>query len=215
MEAMAQDEEYRLIKLAQAGDREAAGILLRQHHWKLTSIAATTKARAMDFEDKYQSACKYFLESIHKFDCSRGVRLSTFTYLFVAMRVRNEALFTGLIRINWNARFKYRKEMLQAMSPAHELNPKGPVHADAVRVEDTVLSGVESREEWDMVSAMIRRLPPREQQALRLRLQGLTLTECGVQMGCTKERVRQIESSAIARLQRQMQNKLTPKLDVV
>lgn len=215
MEAMAQDEEYRLVKLAQSGDREAAGILLKQHHYQLTKIAGSTKARGMEFEDKYQSACKYFLESIHRFDCSRGIRLSTFTYLFVAMRVRSEALYTGLIRINWNARFKYREQMLQAMNAAHELNPAGPVHADAVRVEDTVLSAVDTREEWDMVAAMINRLPPREQQVLRLRLQGLKLLECGVQMGCSKERVRQIESSAVARLQRQLQNKLTPKLDVV
>ncbi|MCP3964910.1 MAG: RNA polymerase sigma factor RpoD/SigA [Lentisphaerae bacterium] len=71
------------------------------------------------------------------------------------------------------------------------------------RSPDKVLGDVESMHH---LYALVKRLSEREQQVLRMRfgLDGnpvMTLEEVGVAVGCTRERVRQIQNKAIKKLQ--------------
>jgi len=75
---------------------------------------------------------------------------------------------------------------------------------------DNVLGDIESLKH---LYVLVERLSPREQQVLRMRfgLDGnpvMTLEDVGAAVGCTRERVRQIQNKAIKKLQ-SMHNELS------
>jgi RNA polymerase primary sigma factor len=89
-------------------------------------------------------------------------------------------------------------EMQDFISDRPELSP------------DNVLGDIESLKH---LYVLVERLSPREQQVLRMRfgLDGnpvMTLEDVGAAVGCTRERVRQIQNKAIKKLQ-SMHNELS------
>lgn len=207
---MDKDDEYRLIRLAQAGDRDAAGELIVQHHWKLVGIARRTKARGLDFDDKYQLACLYFLKSLQKFDCRRGVRLSTYTYSFIEMNVRRDAYCIGFFKLNPNAKKAFSEEARAAMSPLHSLNIESPGIMAKLAISDAACD-LDDREEQAVVLQELDRLPTREKLVVRWRMRGLTFRQIAVMLDVTYQRVKQIEAAAIKRIRWSLNVRLTPQ----
>jgi len=78
---------------------------------------------------------------------------------------------------------------------------------DSMPTEDAVLSDLETRRRRKALHAAIDTLPAREQQIIAARHLAdspRTLAEIGVDLGISKERVRQLEERALARLTAQM-----------
>lgn len=86
---------------------------------------------------------------------------------------------------------------MSAMGAASEHHTQWEPACDARLAED-------ESNDADAVARLLRVLPKRLRLLMRLRfIEGLTLEETGAQMGVTRERVRQLEARAKARLRRE------------
>jgi RNA polymerase sigma factor (sigma-70 family) len=207
-------EEYRLVTLAQAGDREAAASLVQQHHWALVKIARGVKSRDMDDADKYQIACFYFLRSLRTFDVTRGFRLSTYTYLFVAKNLRRDAFCNGFFKLHPNARKTDAAAVDRIMDGGvSTLNPDAPAAMDALLRADPATSWLDDAEERATVIAAIARLKKKRwREVMELLMQGLKITEAAAVLGITKQHALFIKNKAVSRLQWELNEvKLTRK----
>lgn len=114
----------------------------------------------------------------------------------------NPKTVSELRRINLNT------SSLNELIKEGETDEIGSLIADTLaNVPDSMLGHAESMES---LHEMIGRLSPREREILNMRygLEGgkiLTLEEVGEAVGCTRERVRQIQNKAIRKLQRMHQ----------
>lgn len=111
-------------------------------------------------------------------------------------------------------------QALQVRSFSEEIGEDGDTLQDVIAdPEDRIAAALDriGREQlsallWSLVDA----LGEQQAQVVRARYQGgKTLQECGEEIGCTKEKVRQIEAKAMRELRnRETQKKLRPYLDV-
>ena len=107
---------------------------------------------------------------------------------------------------------KHVEEALEAVEASVSLNQTvgdgdaelGDLHAD--RSADDPLDTVESRLEQDRVRDALESLPERERRVIELRfgfgegMEGVSLDQIGRELGLTRERIRQLEASALSRL---------------
>lgn len=212
---MTREEEYRLVKLAQAGDREAAGALLEQHRWALLGMAKNSKARGMDFDDRLQTARLMFLESLQKFDPQCGIRLSTFTYRYVLMRLRSVALYSGVIHLRYYAR-KHFPELADRAMHVGQLKETSPAVArESSLLREHEFPDLDGDLRWRAVQAAMQEIPERNRQIIQARLEGKTLLQIGAMLGISKERVRQLEGDALGMIRRRATKALTAAGSVV
>ncbi len=195
---MEQAAERRLIRQAQSGSRDAADALLTQHTRAMWRIVCHTRSRSEMKEDLYQWACLFFLQSIQRYNLrdKRRVRLSTWTYGYVQMRVRAAAWRHGLVHLPPNA----TKTDPQATDRVMKHICFG-IHEDtACLAHDGDAALLDDREEHLLLHEMIQRLPQKLREVIEWRLAGRTLSDVGMILGLTKERIRQIEEEAIVLL---------------
>ena len=72
------EDIYLLLRMAQGGDKEAAGRRIEENSGLIWSIARRFFGRGVDPDDLYQLGCVGFLKAIDGFDESYGTRFSTY-----------------------------------------------------------------------------------------------------------------------------------------
>lgn len=137
-------------------------------------------AAGVDRADLEQTVWQAVLEAAARHDPARGT-LST----IAAPRVR------------WRVRELCRGERLRGLHvPSREAGAGvrvGPLAADPPGRE----AAAEGPDLWGLAA---RVLTPREHEVIRMRAAGLLLREVGDRLGLTRERVRQVEAGAVARM---------------
>jgi RNA polymerase sigma factor (sigma-70 family) len=198
---MDRDEEYRLIGLAQAGDREAMGTLLAQHDRGLRSMAVkvfnSRRPRGLDESDLQQIAAAEFIKCVREFDTSHGVRLTTFTYAFIPKRLQRAAYEQGLVRVPYSGRRTAPASAHRAIYRVSELS--SPLHADdrRLRVADVWHKLVEDAEALRRIRQLIPELPDREWLVLQWWLEGVRMNDIAATMMVSKQRVFQLRNNAV------------------
>ena len=125
-------------------------------------------------EDLEQEALIALFEASNTFDAKKGAKFSSYAYLCIKHRLGN-------IR---------QKERSRAMAQARQETLRPIMANRVVSIEDKVVH----RQLLDI----IEQLPPREEFVIKSRIiEGLTLQEIGNILGITRERVRQIEKTAL------------------
>lgn len=131
--------------------------------------------------DVYSEALIGLMKAARNFDPSRGYQFSTY-----ASRVMRGEMA-------WRWKQRYRQAAVYVRSAGvdpDELPGVDPMAAaDAAELLAAVSSAVES-------------LTPRQQQVVRLRLDGLTFEQCAAEMGVTKQCCQQTEANAHRHLRR-------------
>lgn len=148
-------------------------------------------------EELESFAAPKLLRAVELFDPAQGVQFSTY-----ATRAIDRKLWRALNeQLELPAYIKaQQRSTLGRRIPLSLLQDKGrnPAAKDKPR---------EVGDNW--VAGLRKFLPERDHQVLMLRYKaGLTLEECGVRLGVTKERIRQLETRAIRRLQRESEASL-------
>jgi RNA polymerase sigma factor (sigma-70 family) len=197
---MERSEEYRLIKLAQAGDREAAGLLVDQHNRALWKIVRHTRVPWMHHDDLYQSAAILFLRCIQKFDTARGIRLSTFTYGYIGKRLYQWAYTKGLIHVPYYARKKKPRLANSAMYGIAALDCEKSSHVRVITAEDLWHKWLEGLEELTLVKLYMENLPDREWLVLTWRMEGWEFKDMAAVIGTSRQRVWQLYRAGIDRI---------------
>ena len=89
-ERLSQVEEQHLIELSQNGDKRALNRLIRLNTGLVHKIVNKfpMKNANCSYEDLYQEGILGLMHAINKFDLSRNLRLSTYSYYWISARVR-------------------------------------------------------------------------------------------------------------------------------
>jgi RNA polymerase sigma factor (sigma-70 family) len=210
-------EEKRLLKRMRAGDSEARELLVMSQLRYVTSIATKCQGRGIPLDDLIQAGVLGLLRALETFDGS--YRLSTYATQIVYHKIHTEiAEGKSVIRVNKSAR--RRKEWQESLP---ELS-KRIIAGNIVSLDDSatdpktgstrrLLSMVkQSREPRPDADAMLREdigllkrglaaLSERESEVLLRRANSETLEDVSASIGCTRERVRQIEKQALGKIQ--------------
>ena len=95
---MSRTEE--LIRLAQAGDREAGETLLNENSGLIWSVAKRFIGRGTETEDLYQLGCLGFLKAVEGVDLEFGTQFSTYAVPKIAGEIRRFLRDDGAIKVS-------------------------------------------------------------------------------------------------------------------
>ncbi|HEX4824000.1 MAG TPA: sigma-70 family RNA polymerase sigma factor [Candidatus Polarisedimenticolaceae bacterium] len=212
---LSRDEEFTLVAEARRGAPETAERLVRTHVAFVIRVAMDYRGRGVAFEDLVHEGCVGLLKAIRRFDPANGARFITYAAFWIRKAIL-EAISDGgrLVRVPRYQRVHGRPTM-------RELRFDDPISADDPR---TLLDTLEdergerpdaaavAQDDVRRLRRHLRALPLREQAVLASRygLDGetpMTLMEVGTLLSLSRERVRQIESAALAQLRKAMTKK--------
>ncbi len=94
------EQLYSLLRLAQEGDREAAGRLIEENSGLIWSIARRFFGRGVDPDDLYQLGCVGFLKAIDGFDEGYGTRFSTYAVPKISGEIRRFLRDDGMLKVS-------------------------------------------------------------------------------------------------------------------
>src|SRR5919198_834998 len=189
------EEEVGLAKRIERGDREAKDRMINSNLRLVVSIAKRYQGHGLSLLDLIQEGIIGLIRAVEKFDWRRGFKFSTYATWWIRQAVqRGVANKSRTIRI-----------------PVHIVEREQKI-ARAERELATRLGRQPTEEEvtYSLQEQALRRavaeLPEREREIVKLRY-GLngdrdpkSLDAIGRELGMTRERVRQIEASALERL---------------
>ena len=205
------EEERGIADRARAHDPEAIARLVAAHFALVVHIAREFRGRGVPAEDLISEGCVGLLKAMQRFDTAAGTRFTTYASFWVR-REMLLALMTQprVVHIPRYARQRGEPTPLEIRIDAPVAGTDGPNLADrlADHAAQPATDGIIARQELESLRRHVLELAPRERTVLveRFGLQGegaRTLEEIGLQMGISRERVRQIEVSALARLRRE------------
>ena len=94
------EDIYLLLRMAQGGDKEAAGRLIEENSGLIWSIARRFFGRGVDPDDLYQLGCVGFLKAIDGFDESYGTRFSTYAVPKISGEIRRFLRDDGMVKVS-------------------------------------------------------------------------------------------------------------------
>lgn len=153
------------------------------------SIARKFSNSGSDFDELMSEGNEILLKAINKFDFGRGFRFSTYATYSIQ---RHFYRYTQRVRKRHSVEFRSEAEIL-CQVPEDEIDP---LISEWIREEHRVT---------ELVARMAEKLNEREQRIVagRFGLNGgtvQTLRQLGSEMGLSKERVRQLQISAVDKL---------------
>ena len=89
-----------LIQKAQAGDKEALGLLIEENTGLIWSVVRKFSGRGYELEDLYQIGAMGLLKCIQKFDHSFGVKFSTYAVPMIMGEIKRFLRDDGLIKVS-------------------------------------------------------------------------------------------------------------------
>ena len=204
--------EEALIARAKAGDRAAAGTLMTAHRGLVRLIArrAMRYMRGIDEDDAAQEAMISFMAALDTFEPSRG-RFSTYAGTLARWRLLTLRGTTGLISLPCQSNLPYLKPKTMARVQRSRViaSLSAPLPGSDTRVGDLIPDAAADpaaeacrREGARLARAILEKLTERQRTVIERRLDGDTLLEIGLDIGVTRERVRQIEAEAYVRLRK-------------
>jgi len=188
---LSREEERQLVAELHGRSRRRAAEARRQLvesqlPWLMVIVERSGRA-GDDFDDLLQVACVALLECLETFDPARA-RLTTYCKVAVEWSLKN--LRRGLIKRPRRPNPRWPEEWERA----------GQISGLTPDVCQQLLAPAESPYEVDLrllLSPFVARLPSRTEFVFRQRSEGRTLAEIALDMGITKEAVRQHELKAI------------------
>ena len=89
-----------LIRLCQAGDREAGELLVTENAGLIWSVARRFLGRGTEADDLYQLGCLGFLKAVDGFDLEFGTQFSTYAVPKIAGEIRRFLRDDGAIKVS-------------------------------------------------------------------------------------------------------------------
>ncbi len=92
--------QLQLIRLAQAGDRQAAEDLVTENSGLIWAVAKRFLGRGTEPEDLYQLGCLGFLKAVEGFDLEYGTQFSTYAVPKISGEIRRFLRDDGVIKVS-------------------------------------------------------------------------------------------------------------------
>ena len=94
------EDLYGDIRLAQQGDRERAGEIIRENSGLIWSVVRRFTGRGVDADDLYQLGCLGLLKAIDGFDERVGTRFSTYAVPKISGEIRRFLRDDGAVKVS-------------------------------------------------------------------------------------------------------------------
>jgi RNA polymerase sigma factor (sigma-70 family) len=211
-------DEAALVARARRGEPAAVDELARRHLAFVIRVAMEFRGRGVPFEDLVNEGCVGLLKAIRRYNADHGTRFMTYAAFWMRKSMLDALLeqprMVRVPRYQLAKRVAIPREVrLDAPIDAGEAltwgerlaDPRAP-HTGAALIEDQTITRLQ---------VALAALPPREREVIasRFGLDGrpaLTLLAVGAQLQLSRERVRQIETAALARLRRALERDQAP-----
>ena len=196
----AAEERLWLSRLAE-GDPDARNVLIEHNLRLVAHIIKKYYTRSGDQEDLISIGTIGLIKGISSFDPSRGARLAT----YAARCIENEILMY----------FRGQKKLQNEVSLSDTIDAESGEDTlqlmDVVGVEDTMLDELHERDSALRVRELVKTLPEREAQIIRLRygLDGsvpLTQREVAALFGISRSYISRIEKKSLRTLREALEN---------
>lgn len=167
---------------------ETKNLLIRSNLRLVVAVAKKYIGSTGDLFDKVSEGNLSLMRAVEKFDYTRGFKFST----YATWAIKKNYIRAYSNEIKQSDRFRTGQEEVLDASPGHRSDPTSQLAA-------------QSRRE-DQVRGIMQRLTDRERQIISSRFgigsgrEPMTLKDVGVELGVSKERVRQIEARAMQKL---------------
>ncbi|MBC8356208.1 MAG: sigma-70 family RNA polymerase sigma factor [Planctomycetes bacterium] len=167
---------------------ETKNLLIRSNLRLVIAVAKKYIGTTGDLFEKVSEGNLSLMRAVEKFDYTRGFKFST----YATWAIKKNYIRAYSNEIKQSDRFRTGHDELLDASPGHRSDP-------------TSLLAAQRRRE-DHVSGMMEGLTDRERQIITSRFgigsqrEPMTLKDVGVELGVSKERVRQIEARAMQKL---------------
>ncbi len=219
------EEEKKLAYRIGDGDGEARDRMIRANLRLVVNLARSYMGRGLDLQDLIEEGNLGLLRAIEGFDPGMNTRFSTYASYWIKQSIRralvNSAKTIRIPAYVVELMSKWRRTTAQARRkrvvvekairvynqtaaepPDLDLSIHDIISDARAKPPDTAMAETDDRQQLQEVLA---RMDAREAAVLRMRFglgdeEPLTLKEIGERLGLTRERVRQIESAALARL---------------
>lgn len=179
----------------------------------LKVMVESGQGKRLDYADRRQVAMRGLIQAVLFFDDSYGIQFSTYAWRVIVTELRRANVSdVGAVRIPFGALCQRRPETRdRAMNILHaavfrlDADWDEPAYCEDGRDGYSDAAG----RLWEA----IERLCPRDRAVIEGRyLKGQTLRYLGSQFGVTRERIRQIEATAIRRLRARLVGPACPHL---
>lgn len=192
------DPEATLVRRHLARADAAYWRVIVRHRLFLRRCAFRLQAQlAMTSEvDDLQSICEIgAYNAALRYDPTSMFRFATYAVHWIRARVREERDLPGGFHVNRNDTFDEGFFLESLSVPARDEAAESTLE----RLPGTSIDPIEALGHTDGLAVLKRaftQLPEAQQRLLRRRMDGESLTDLGRERGCTKERIRQLETDA-------------------
>ncbi|MCH7903855.1 MAG: sigma-70 family RNA polymerase sigma factor [Armatimonadetes bacterium] len=209
------EEECGYARRAGTGCRECRERLIESHLPLVVSIARRYRLDSCALEDAVQDGFLGLIKAVDRFDVNKGVRLSTYAGWWIrrgiqlGLRQRDAFRMPNGARHGRSSREPTLRRLIETVPLDEGISDRLSSNGDEIGLE-YALHG----QFVQVIGDALADLPARERSILIMRF-GLfgdherTLSEVGATLGVSRERVRQIEQTALCRL------KIGPKSDAL
>ena len=94
------DVNLALLMMAQKGDNDAKNELINQNYPLIKSVIKRYRNKGVEYNDLFQLGCVGFVKAINNFDCSFGVKFSTYAVPMIAGEVKRFLRDDGTIKVS-------------------------------------------------------------------------------------------------------------------
>lgn len=172
---------------------EARTRIVRSNMALVLAMAKRTRLNGLDYNELISEGNLALLRSVEKFDCSRGFKFSTYACRAILKSFSRVAMRASRYRVHFPTEYDPTMEKSDVVDTKHTAQ------------EDTCIDEIR-----DILARNKAELNDMEQRVIRERFaldappgettKGKTLEQVGALIGVTKERVRQIQNKALAKL---------------
>lgn len=202
-------EERRLIAAAMNGDIAARNRVIMNIYYYIRKMVGRSFSKTdQESEDAVQYVIAVLCEKFHKFESNLNCRYITYAHYWVRQALQQ---------------FRLKQELIHSPRKKKRLNPESTQNNETTKIvffqqadssdkdffneapvshEGSPSCRLETEESVDELLQLMSQLYPREKYVLQLRSDGQKLQAIGDLLGLSKERIRQIESSAIQRIKK-------------
>lgn len=206
-----------LVARAKGGDNAAYEALIERHKGCFWKACLRQRRRGADHDDCMSLCYEALVKCVQSFDPDMGVKFITYLWRGVAFRMR-EAYVPGIRVPNSVRNGQFAEHVARARNVLSLDYDYGDgqdlgrvVSSDGMQRPDRVEWGFEHR---DALKRGLRGLELRTRRLMRMRLKGYTLEEVAQELGVSKERVRQLQSAAIRKIQKRFPHLIEGEIPV-